>query len=677
MKKSCIFAIVTVLLVSALFVSCSNGSDSPSVAGTPVAPTTDGTTTGTENGDGQTTTPTQTPEPIPATYTITFNANDETENPATATQTFTEGEAQALKTFAELGFAKEGFSFAGWLIAIDATEASYADGASFSATGNVTLYAKWSAVPVYSVNIPVNEHGTVTASPATAAAGAEITLSNIPKAGYKFNSYIVTAIDGSTVTVTNGKFIMPEKNVTVTAMFNALNYTITCGNCDNGSVTSNVSNATIGTQVTLTASPTSGYELITLVVKDTGGVSINVSGSGNKRYFKMPAKNVTVTASFAAINYTIACGNCEHGSVTVSPQIASVGTSITLSISPENGYEFGMLTVTADNGLPVTTSGTGNTRTFKMPAQNVTVNVTFNAVEKLIAFGMWPQTIKASNVFVSEVSSSKKVVGMLTYYQGGDGGWYVRVKENANGNNVKYSDGTSVAQSSANSYKWFKVEPIKWQVLTTNYNGKNKKLLFSEKNLAICTCIDEVGNRHESGKTDIIYANNYKYSKIRAWLNGWSYYFEMSPGNVPRTDYSFENKGFLQTAFTTEEQANITKMKIINDARSTNYDDNATKWNNGENQYACADTYDYVFLLSVQELTKSEYGFKDGSTNDTFRERVSTDYAKACGANGHCWTRSPSYDDYRDVHYFSRRASSEGGCYREGYGVAPALCIDN
>ena len=74
MKKSCIFAIVTVLLVSALFVSCSNGSDSPSVAGTPVAPTTDGTTTGTENGDGQTTTPTQTPEPIPATYTITFNA---------------------------------------------------------------------------------------------------------------------------------------------------------------------------------------------------------------------------------------------------------------------------------------------------------------------------------------------------------------------------------------------------------------------------------------------------------------------------------------------------------------------------------------------------------------------------------------------------------------------------
>ena len=84
-------------------------------------------------------------------------------------------------------------------------------------------------------------------------------------------------------------------------------------------------------------------------------------------------------------------------------------------------------------------------------------------------FGEWPQTIIASGVTVNE--SISKENGLFTYYYGSDGAWYVKQAEEAYGTDYTYSNGTSVAQGGT-SYKYFKVEPIKWRVLTTNYCGR-------------------------------------------------------------------------------------------------------------------------------------------------------------------------------------------------------------
>ena len=240
MKKSLFWLVlVSAFLAGSLFVSCSNGSDG---GGAPLTVTGGGgttTTPETDNGGGTTggTNPT-TPTPTPAvTYVITFNANDGSENPATATQSFTEGTPQALKAITELGFSKNGFNFAGWGVSAGASQASYADGASYTASADITFYALWSVIPVYNVNISVNSNGSVTANPATANAGTEITLSNSPNAGYQFVSYSVTDADGTSVTVTDGKFTMPAKNVTVTATFTMINYNINVGIFANGSVT--------------------------------------------------------------------------------------------------------------------------------------------------------------------------------------------------------------------------------------------------------------------------------------------------------------------------------------------------------------------------------------------------------------------------------------------------------
>lgn len=73
----------------------------------------------------------------------------------------------------------------------------------------------------YNVNI-ANDivNGTVTASSTSATAGTEITLSATPSEGYEFGSWSVTTSQGSSVSVTNNKFTMPEDDVNVSATFN-------------------------------------------------------------------------------------------------------------------------------------------------------------------------------------------------------------------------------------------------------------------------------------------------------------------------------------------------------------------------------------------------------------------------------------------------------------------------
>lgn len=324
---------------------------------------------------------------------------------------------------------------------------------------------------------------------------------------------------------------------------------------------------------------------------------------------------------------------------------------------------------------------------------------TINGVEyDLVTFGLWPQTIIAANVTVND--SENKTVGAFSYCKGSDGQWYVKVKESACPPVCKYSDGTTAKESSADSWKWFKVEPIKWRVLTTNYNGTGKKLLFAESVLANSVYYDyQKVNRTIGGKT--ICSNNYEHSRVRAFLNGLSYQRKASADGEQSACDDFLGKGFLQTAFTAEELAIIADTSVDNSERSTFPNANAKQWNNGENPYASdTPTTDKVFLLSLQEATTGAYGFDedynaykgDGTHNESARIRQATDYARASGANqngteglgGWWWQRSPFYGD--DFH--ARYADSNGESFyyaivsevNEGVGygdIVPALCVGN
>ena len=83
-----------------------------------------------------------------------------------------------------------------------------------------TAESTYESLTPYTVTIASDiENGTVTATPTTAVAGTEITLTITPSDGYKISSVTVTDASNNAVTVTDIKFTMPKSNVTVTAIF--------------------------------------------------------------------------------------------------------------------------------------------------------------------------------------------------------------------------------------------------------------------------------------------------------------------------------------------------------------------------------------------------------------------------------------------------------------------------
>ena len=158
-------------------------------------------------------------------------------------------------------------------------------------------------------------------------------------------------------------------------------------------------------------------------------------------------------------------------------------------------------------------------------------------------------------------------------------------------------------------------EPIKWRVLSVNGNDA---FLLADQNLD--------AKPYNEKYTDVTWAT----CTLRTWLNDT----------------------FLNTAFTSAEQAAIKNTTVVNE------DNPYWDTEGGEN------TTDKVYLLSIAETSNTAYGFNgEFNTSSNTREAKNTAYAKECGAwtststeyegNGFWRLRSPglyshnaSYVDY-------------------------------
>ena len=146
--------------------------------------------------------------------------------------------------------------------------------------------------------------------------------------------------------------------------------------------------------VQLTVTPNAGYQFENMTVTDENSNPINVVDNA----FRMHASNVTITATFTAIPFTVTVPESfEHGTVECDKETADYGETVTLTVTPDEGYELNALTVTVVGDEPsgistlrlrggelveLTPGDEPNTYTFEMPAAPVTVNATF--VETII-----------------------------------------------------------------------------------------------------------------------------------------------------------------------------------------------------------------------------------------------------------------------------------------------------
>ena len=113
--------------------------------------------------------------------------------------------------------------------------------------------------------------------------------------------------------------------------------------------------------------------------------------------FEMPAHNVTVTVNWKANGsssgggssggggggtstpgYTVSADKTENGTVTVSSKSASKGDTVTITATPDKGYELSGIKVIDQNGREVKLTDKGSGKyTFTMPAGKITVKVVF------------------------------------------------------------------------------------------------------------------------------------------------------------------------------------------------------------------------------------------------------------------------------------------------------------
>lgn len=195
-------------------------------------------------------------------------------------------------------------------------------------------------------------------------------------------------------------------------------YSVSVLEVDGGDVTADSDRALSGSEITLKATPKTGFEFKDWNVKDSDGASVDVSADGK---FTMPAKDVKVSAVFTKIEYTIEKLDAENGSFTVKvngkeASIANYGDEITLEATPDEDYEFGTWTVKRkSNGSAITVSGDK----FTMPSANISVAATFVEVAKVPEYSSFEELVAAgapttSGEFVTVTLKNEVITGLYT-----------------------------------------------------------------------------------------------------------------------------------------------------------------------------------------------------------------------------------------------------------------------
>ncbi len=104
--------------------------------------------------------------------------------------------------------------------------------------------------------------------------------------------------------------------------------------------------------------------------------------------FKMPARNVSITATFVLQDpYLVVVVENEHANVAASPSRAYESDIVTVTATPHPGYQVDGITASKEDGTPVTvTPAEDGKYTFKMPGGDVKLSASVSKIEEIEKF---------------------------------------------------------------------------------------------------------------------------------------------------------------------------------------------------------------------------------------------------------------------------------------------------
>jgi len=169
-------------------------------------------------------------------YTVTFDVND---GSGTVPETQTVAAGSSITLPSGSGLTKTGYIFNGWNTNTSGTGTNYNAEASYTPTGNVTLYVKWSTF--YSVTFNANDGSSTVPPVQTVAVGSSITLpgdNGLIRIGYNFGGWNTNSF-GTGTNNDAGSSYTPTGDITLYAKWN--DPIPLTGSWANGSITSSTS----------------------------------------------------------------------------------------------------------------------------------------------------------------------------------------------------------------------------------------------------------------------------------------------------------------------------------------------------------------------------------------------------------------------------------------------------
>ena len=297
------------------------------------------------------------------TYRVTLETNGGTIVGSGLTE-YTCGQGAELPTNVE----KSGYTFAGWY-ENDRFEGSAVTAISDTEYGDKTYYAKWMS-KTYSVTLNTNG-GTIKSGNVTNYSYGEGAAlpTDVEKSGYTFAGwYENEELTGSAATaISNTEYGDKTYYAKWTANTYSVKLHLNGGNLADG--VSDITAYTYGNSIELpdrSEIVRSGYMFSGWYAdegfKDGPYTEISSTDSGNKEFYaRWTMYNIPNTHAITVIDPA-------NGSLKVNPSNGSAGTLITVTATPDKGYELAYITV---DGERITGS------TFRMPDHDVTVSALF------------------------------------------------------------------------------------------------------------------------------------------------------------------------------------------------------------------------------------------------------------------------------------------------------------
>ena len=587
------------------------------------------------------------------TYTLT-TTNDNTS--AGTCTIYTDQQFEAGSSVTLTATPASGYVFDGWYNGT--TKVSGSTNYTFNINSNLTLVAKWIVAPedkyiLSTVNSYPNA-GTITSyTNQEFDKNASVTLTATKNTGYKFDGWY----NGSTKVSSDSNYTFNiNSNLTLTAKWkiyiSAYANTPIGGTCSDFEDNEYDPNESL--TLTATTNPETGYTF------DGWYEWSYVSGEclGRVSENEVYTFNVTKPAVYQAnwVEYTVTTKPCYNSSndltdsldyyyvggdfTTLDGQRITAGQTVTLTATPREHSVTWVGWYKQTGSYPnytYTLLSTSETYNYTMTKETVTIVAKFLLYKVLgtdsennptvIEYGFYPQTLVdddkktqlASYIDELPTEDDSKTWTSYGYYDDdvvSNYMWYKDIDINNDGfmdyrgvyftkyrggtiSSTAYSSGSAITNNDIykNGYRsgevyWFSYDAIVWDIVDDA--GAGDKRIVSRYVLDAQEWYLNSADRPDGLNT--IYANNYKYSSIREWLN--------------------KDNGFYYTVFDIFRQKNNTLNATDNSLASTG---------KTSNDYVCEDTVDKVYLLSTKE-------FNNYLKNTSIKQGRPTAYAQIQGA---------------------------------------------